>query len=147
MKTFTLHILLVVATLIFIAPNESLAQGEKKKEATLWMAEDIKWEPIPGGTSGALSAKLWGDPNSGAYGGLTKFPAGFNAPLHYHSNDMKLVVIKGAYIFDGKAYGPGSYLFIPGGQQHESGGAPDSETIFFLEQTGKFDLQPVEPQK
>lgn len=147
MKTFTLHILLIFATLIFLSPNGVIAQNDNKKEAVLWMAKDIKWEAIPGGTSGAMAAKLWGDETTGAYGGFTKFPAGFKAPLHNHSYDMKIVVVKGAYIFNGKKYGPGSYLFIPGGQNHESGGAKDSETIFFSEQPGSFDLKPAEPSK
>ena len=33
-----------------------------------------------------------------------------------------MVVIKGAYTYKRKKYGPGSYLFIPGGDKHESGG-------------------------
>jgi quercetin dioxygenase-like cupin family protein len=140
MKKINLHMLLIFAALLFITSNELFAQ---KKDPVLLTAEDIKWEPIPGGTTGAMSAKLWGDETKGAYGGLTKFPAGFKAPLHNHTNDMKIVIIKGAYIYNGKKYGTGSYLFIPGGQNHESGGAEDSETIFFSEQPGPFDLKPV----
>jgi quercetin dioxygenase-like cupin family protein len=143
MKKFTLHILLINAALIFMIPNQTFAQKDSKKELVAWAAEDIKWEPIPNAPNGAMTARLWGNETTGAYGGLTKFPPGFKAPLHYHTNDMKVVIIKGAYIFNGKNYGPGSYLFIPGGQKHESGGAVDSETIFFSEQPGKFDLQPV----
>jgi hypothetical protein len=60
---------------------------------------------------------------------------------------MKMVVVKGGYTYKGKKYGPGSYLFIPGGDMHESGGVADSETIFFIEQPGKFDLVPAEPSK
>jgi quercetin dioxygenase-like cupin family protein len=147
MKTLTLNILLILASLIFIIPNRSFAQEGKKKELIAWTAEDIKWEPIPNAPAGAMSAKLWGDETKGAYGGLTKFPPGFKAPLHYHTNDMKIVIIKGAYIFNGKEYGPGSYLFIPGKLKHESAGSADSETIFFSEQPGKFDLVPMEPSK
>jgi quercetin dioxygenase-like cupin family protein len=58
-----------------------------------------------------------------------------------------MVVLKGAYTYKGKKYGPGSYLFIPGGEKHESGGVDESESIFFIEQPGMFDLKPVEPPK
>jgi quercetin dioxygenase-like cupin family protein len=92
-----------------------------------------------------MSVKLWGDNTKGAYGGFTKFPAGFKAPLHYHTDATKIVVIKGAYTFNGKKYGPGSYVYVPAGVKHESGGVEDSESIFFIEQSGKFDLNLVEP--
>ena len=145
MKRLSLYIVPVLVGLIFFGTTEASAQKKMKKEAVLWAAEDIKWEQLQGGPPGVMSAMLWGDPN-GAHGGFTKFPAGFKAPLHYHTNDMKVVVIKGAYTYKGKQYGPGSYLFIPGGDKHVSGGVDDSETIFLIEQPGKFDLVPVELQ-
>ncbi len=145
MKTFSSYIALVLAGLIFFGATEASAQKRMKK--VLWAAEDIKWEAMQGGPPGVMTAMLWGDQTKGAYGGLTKFPAGFKAPLHYHTNDMKVVVIKGAYTYNGKKYGPGSYLTIPGGDKHVSGGVDDSETIFLLEQPGKFDLKPIEPPK
>ncbi len=147
MKKLSLNIVLVFAGLIFIGTTEASAQKKMKKEAVLWTAEDIKWEQLKGGPPGVMAAMLWGDNTKGAYGGFTKFPAGFKAPLHYHTNDMKIVVIKGAYTYKGKKYGPGSYVFIPGGDKHESGGVDNSETIFFIQQSGKFDLIPVEPPK
>ena len=142
MKTLSLYITLVLAGLVFIGTTE--ASPSKKMKKVLWASEDIKWEAMEGGAPGVMSALLWGDPN-GHHGGLTKFPAGFKAPLHYHTNDTKIIVIKGAYTYEGKQYGPGSYLLIPGGDKHESGGVEGSETIFFLEQPGKFDLNMVEP--
>ena len=145
MKRLSLYIVLVLLGLIFIGATETSAQKKMKKEAVLWTAEDLKWEALGAGAPGVMSATLWGDQTKGAYGGLTKFPAGFKAPLHYHTNDIKMVVIKGAYTYNGKKYGPGSYLSIPGGDKHESGGVEDSETVFLLEQPGKFDLNPVEP--
>jgi quercetin dioxygenase-like cupin family protein len=38
-----------------------------------------------------------------------------------------------------------SYVYVPAGVKHESGGVEDSETIFFIEQSGKFDIVPVNP--
>lgn len=144
MKRLSLHIVLVLVGLIFFGATEASAQKKMKKEAVLWAAEDLKWEPLGAGVPGVMSVMLWGDNTKGAYGGLTKFPAGFKAPLHYHTNATKIVVIKGAYTYNGKKYGPGSYVFVPGGVKHESGGVEDSESIFFIEQSGKFDLKPVE---
>jgi quercetin dioxygenase-like cupin family protein len=147
MKRFSSYIVLVLMGLMLIGATEASAQKKTKKEAVLWAAEDIKWEALQGGPPGVMSVALWGDQTKGAYAGLTKFPAGLKTPLHYHTNDIKMVVIKGAYTYKGKQYGPGSYLFIPGGDKHESGGVDDSETIFFIEQPGTFDLKLVESTK
>ena len=145
MKRFTLYTAMVLVGFMVCLPSNGFAGKKMKKEAVLWAADDIKWEPMQGGPPGVMTVNLWGDQTKGAYGAMTKFPAGFKAPLHYHTNDIKMVVIKGGYTYKGKKYGPGSYLFIPGGDKHESGGVADSETIFFIEQPGAFDLKPVEP--
>ena len=144
MKKLSLFITLVLVGLMFIGGTQASAQKKSKKDPILMAAEDLKWEQLAGAPPGIMSVLLKGNPNKGEYDGLTKFPAGFKAPLHHHTYRMEIVVIKGAYIYKGKKYGPGSYLSIPGGDMHESGGAEDSETIFFIEQPGKFDLIPAE---
>lgn len=146
MKRVSFYIVLSLAGIILIGSLNVSAQQNMKKKVML-SAEDIKWEHLQGGPPDVMSANLWGNSTKGAYGGFTKFPAGLKAPLHYHTNDMKIVVIKGAYTYKGKEYGPGSYLFIPGGDKHESGGIADAETIFFTEQPGKFDVKPVVSMK
>jgi quercetin dioxygenase-like cupin family protein len=147
MKRLSLCIALVLVGLIFFGTTEASAQKKMAKGEVLWTAEDLKWVPLDPTAPGVMSVMLWGDNTKGAYAGLTKFPAGFKAPLHFHTNATKIVVIKGAYTYNGKKYGPGSYLYVPGGLKHESGGVEDSESMFFIEQSGKFDLKPVEPPK
>jgi quercetin dioxygenase-like cupin family protein len=98
---------------------------------------------------GASSAAVWGDPDAGAHASFTKFVAKFEAPLHTHTNDLRIVVVKGAYVYKPEAgdeirVNPGQYLFIPGGVRHRTGSDADGETIFYLESDGKFDLNPVE---
>jgi quercetin dioxygenase-like cupin family protein len=145
MKKISLYIIPVLVGLILLGASVTSAQEKMMKEAVLWAAEDLKWESLAGAPPGVMSVILWGDTTGGAYGGFTKFPAGLKAPLHYHTYETKIVVIKGAYTYKGNKYGPGSYLSIPGGDRHESGGVEDSETIFLIQQPGKFDLVPVEP--
>ena len=147
MKRFSIFIAMVLVGLIFLGITETSAQKKTNKEAVLWAAEDIKWEPLQGGPPGVMTVTLWGDQTKGAYGGMNKFPAGFKAPLHYHTYATKIVVIKGAYTLNGKKYGPGSYVYVPAGVKHESGGVDDSETIFFIEQPGTFDSKLVESTK
>ena len=147
MKRNSLCVAMLALGLISFGATIASAQGKTEKPAVLWAAEDLKWVPLSPGAPGVMSVLLWGDNTKGAYGGLTKFPAGFKAPLHSHTYATKIVVIKGAYTYNGKKYGPGSYVFVPGGVKHESGGVTDSESIFFIEQDGKFDLNPVDQSK
>jgi quercetin dioxygenase-like cupin family protein len=142
LKSFPFFIVLVLMGLMIAGTMDATAQ--KKMDKVTWSADDIKWVPEPAAPPGVMTALLWGDPN-GAHGGFTKFPAGFKAPLHYHTYSTKIIVIKGGYTYNGKTYGPGSYLFIPGGDKHESGGVEGSETIFLLEQPGKFDVKIINP--
>lgn len=144
MKRLSMYIAFVLVGLIFFAATEASAQKKMNKGEVLLAADDLKWEPLADAPPGVMSVKLWGENTNGAYGGLTKFPAGFKAPLHFHTNTTKIVVIKGAYTYNGKKYGPGSYVSVPGGLKHESGGVAESESIFFIEQSGKFDLNMVE---
>jgi hypothetical protein len=111
---------------------------------------DLKWGDLnPTGAPGVKIADVWGDHTKSGFGAFLRFPAGFLAPLHTHTNAIKLVVISGTYIQtpEGKAehrMGPGSYVFQPGGTyKHISACDKASECLLFIQSTGKFDLKPV----
>ena len=136
-------------------PGEGKPKGAAKAEAPVFMpAADLKWSDLdPKGAPGVKIADLWGDHTKGAYGALTKFPAGFVAPLHTHTHAMKIVTISGTFIStpEGKPevrLGPGSYLMQPGGNyKHTTACDKASECLFFITSMGKFDLKPVEAAK
>lgn len=113
-------------------------------------AADLKWTDLdPAGAPGVKIADVWGDHTKGPFGAFFKFPAGFSAPLHTHTNTMKMVVISGTFIQDpeGKPevrLGPGSYLIQPGGSyRHTTACDKASDCLFFAEGSGKFDLIPA----
>ena len=152
MKRLSLYIIPVVVGLIFFGTIEASAQKKMKKTAVLWAAEDIKWDSLKGSPpgSGVMGAVLWGSLEKGPFGAFVKFPPGYKMPLHYHSSAFKAVVIKGAYIYtpeggEEKRLGPGSYFSYPAKDRHMTSSAEDSESIIFVESSGKFDLMPVEP--
>ena len=94
---------------------------------------------------GASANVLWGDLDKGPYGAFTKFTPGANFPLHTHTSDIRIVVLKGAYVYrpeNGKeqVVAAGHYIFIPGGNRHSSGGEAKEGALFYQESTGKFDL-------
>jgi quercetin dioxygenase-like cupin family protein len=96
---------------------------------------------------GVSMEAVWGDAEKGAHGTFTKFDPGYDAGMHTHTNDVSIVVIKGAYLYKDEAgekrVGPGDYLFVPGGHKHWSGGDKTEGTVFYEEGSGKFDLVPA----
>jgi len=114
-------------------------------------AADLKWSDLdPNGAPGVKVADLWGDHTKGPFGAFFKLPAGFVAPLHTHTANMKLVIVSGTYIQapDGKPemrLGAGSYLFQPGGNyRHTTSCDKAADCVFFVDGDGAFDLKPVQ---
>ncbi len=116
----------------------------KKDELIFVSADRAEFKEVLPGASTAL---LWGDDQTGPFGAFTRFEPGCDVGMHSHTNDMRVVVIKGAYLYKDsrgeKRIGAGDFLFIPGGMPHWSGGDPKEGALFYNESSGKFDLVPV----
>ncbi len=82
MKRFSIYFAMVLVGLIFLGITYASAQKKMDKEV-LWAAEDIKWEQLKGGPPGVMAVTLWGNQTKGAYGGMTKFPAGFKCTASF----------------------------------------------------------------
>jgi quercetin dioxygenase-like cupin family protein len=97
--------------------------------------------------SGVSMQALVGDMDDGPHATFTKFDPGYDAGMHTHTNDVSLVVIKGAYLYKDdageKRVGPGEYLFVPGGYKHWSGGDKTEGALFYQHASGKFDRIPA----
>ncbi len=93
------------------------------------------------------TAPIWGDAGTGAHGTFTKFKPGYDAGMHTHSNDVWIVVVKGAYLYKDengeKRVAAGDFLRVPGGHKHWSGGDKKEGALFYEEGSGKFDFNPV----
>jgi mannose-6-phosphate isomerase-like protein (cupin superfamily) len=96
---------------------------------------------------GVSMAPIWGDSQQGAHATFTTFVPGYDAGTHTHTNDVWIVGIKGAYLYKDdageKRVGPGTFLRVPGGKKHWSGGDPKEGAVFYEESSGKFDLIPA----
>ena len=139
-------------TLAFMAlfALAATVSAQASKPPVFMPAADLKWAPLdPAGAPGVMTVDMWGDHTKGAFGGFTKFPAGFQTPVHTHTNEFKIVVVSGTFLQtpEGKPVvrlGPGSYLVQPGGAyRHTTGCDKASECVVFIESEGKFDLMPV----
>ena len=134
-------------------PMKAKSKGSASKLVAIPSA-DMKWMDLdPKGAPGVKVADVWGDHTKGAYGAFIKFPAGWAAPLHTHTSDLKIVVVSGTFVQapEGKPefrLGPGSYEMQPGGNyKHTTGCDKASECVIFSQSAGKFDFKPVETAK
>ncbi|MGH8196232.1 MAG: DUF4437 domain-containing protein [Woeseiaceae bacterium] len=146
----------LVAVLCFVFAGAILVHDANSAEETGAASPipvptaELRWIDLdPTGAPGVKIANLWGDHRNGPFGAFFRLPAGFSAPLHSHTHDMKLVIVSGTYLQrpDGKPefrLGPGSYLMQPGGSYwHTTSCDPASECLFFVESEGAFDLRPA----
>lgn len=136
-----------VGALIIVA-TAGVVQAQKAstgKNVTYVAAEKAAFKPSQ--MAGVAMATLWGDPDKGAHATFTKFDPGFDAGMHTHTNDVWIVVIKGAYLYKDEAgekrVGPGDFLRVPGGHKHWSGGDKTEGALFYEEASGKFDSIPA----
>ena len=138
----------------FVVAAAMLGQQGDESKVVFMPSSDLKWMDLdPTGAPGVKIVDVWGDHTKSGYGSFLKFPAGFLAPVHTHTNAIKIVVLSGTYTQtpEGKSemrMGPGSYVFQPGGSyKHTTGCDKASECLIFIESTGKFDLKMVEAAK
>jgi len=138
----------VAALLVVASLTAARAQKESSKDHVTYVSASkatFKENQRAGG--GVSTAVLYGDPDKGPHATLTKFKPGYDAGMHYHTNDVRIVVIKGAYLYkdeDGeKRVGPGDFLMVPGGHKHWSGGDKTEGALFYQDSADKFDLVPV----
>ena len=143
----------------FALPMAASAQGAAKIAAkpaanpaesrlVVMPAGEMKWIDLGPSAPGVKVADLWGNRTKGAFGALFKLPAGFAAPLHTHTYDMKVVIMSGTYIQGPERkpefrLGPGSYFFQPGGNyRHTTTCDKAADCVFLVESKGPFDFKP-----
>ena len=134
-----------VAALTIVAALLGAAQAQKNKQVIYVSSAQATYKTSPMG--GVSMQVLRGDPDKGPHATFTKFDPGYDAGMHTHTNDVSLVVIKGAYLYKDEAgekrVGPGEFLLVPGGHKHWSGGDKTEGALFYEEASGKFDSIPA----
>jgi len=88
---------LAVGTSIIVAGLIGAVQAQKAKQVVYVSSAKAEYKTSP--TAGVSMQVLAGDPDQGPHATFTKFNPGYDAGMHTHSNDVSLVVIKGAYLY------------------------------------------------
>jgi quercetin dioxygenase-like cupin family protein len=128
----------------------ALADAAKPAAAVMMAAGDLKWVDVPGFP--VKTAVAWGDPAKGAHGAYHKFPAGFDAPLHHHTTDHRVVVLSGTLTLTpegqaAKTLGPGSYFAFTGMKKHGTKCEAGAECVLFADCDGAWDIIVAEAKK
>jgi mannose-6-phosphate isomerase-like protein (cupin superfamily) len=141
MKRSTLIVGMAAALAMAWSTGRVQAQQGQASKVVFASPDEARFTEMGKGTS---MAPIWGDANMGAHATFTKFEPGFDAGMHTHTNDVWIVVIKGAYLYKDdsgeKRVGPGDFLRVPGGHKHWSGGDKKDGALLYEESSGKFDL-------
>jgi quercetin dioxygenase-like cupin family protein len=134
-----------VAAFAFAAALVGVVQAQKVNQVIYLSSAKGTYRQSP--MSGVSMQTLVGDMDTGPHATFTKFAPGYDAGMHTHTNDVSIVVIKGAYLYKDdageKRVGPGEYLFVPGGHKHWSGGDKTEGALFYEQGSGKFDTIPA----
>lgn len=81
------------AFMALTVPASALADADPMPVANPAMFHWKAKEALPPGAFGAV---VHGDPAKGDYDFFGRFPDNFTVPLHYHTNDCSVVMVKGA---------------------------------------------------
>ena len=142
--------LLMVAVVVGMVGAWSIGrlQGQAQGDKVIFVdSSKANYSPMQGRDASVTTTPVWGDANAGAHGTFSKFVAGYDAGMHTHTNDVWIVVVKGAYLYKDEAgekrVGPGDFLRVPGGHKHWSGGDKKEGAVFYEESSGKFDFVPA----
>lgn len=146
----------VAATFLFVASAAFAADkpAEKAKpaakagggaKAVIVPVEEMKWVDPPNSPPGVKMAVAWGNPEKGPHGAFHKLPAGFDAPLHFHTANHKVVVVSGTLILtpEGgteKKLGPGSYFSFSGKKKHTTKCDAGADCVIFSDTAGPWDV-------
>jgi len=151
MKRISL-ITIVLTVFSFTAAAKDAAKDTMKMNAAkatanavFMEAKDIKWEAVAE-FPGLSMAVVEGDATKGAHHSFMKFDAGFTAPMHHHTPNTFVTVIKGDFVLtvDGVEHrlSPGSFFSFKKKQPHATMCAAGSECIIFVDARGKWDTVP-----
>lgn len=132
------------------APGADETQVSKQHKPVLLHTGQMHWSDDPEIRGGSV-ALLWGDPKTGSYGSLNQWPAGTIVPLHTHTYESRGIVLSGVLILSIRGIptelGPGSYAYVPGGQEHVTACMKGVDCLFFVEQPGKADIQYIKTKE
>jgi quercetin dioxygenase-like cupin family protein len=134
------------STLVAAAACLALVPGAFAADNAVFApAGELKWNDVPD-SKGVQLAVVQGDPAKGASHFFIKFAPGFSAPVHHHSADHFVTVVKGTLVLavDGKEQKlpAGSYFAFSKKKPHATRCEAGAECVLAVDARGKWDVVP-----
>src|SRR5437870_4863969 len=101
--------------------GKPMALSAAQDSLVLLASGDISWKPTA--RPNVMRAALWGDRATGPFGEFDRYEAAFQLPLHFHTNQLRGLIIAGTWVLEVRGQAPrelpaGSYFSVPGKTQH-----------------------------
>lgn len=132
----------LAAIAVMLAAAASPAASQQPVRATFVPAAQLTW--VNAGPPGVQTAAVRGDMQRGASHFYLKYPAGFAAPLHFHSPDHFATTIAGQLVLiaDGKEHAlpPGSHFAFTGKARHAARCEGAQDCVMFVDARGAWDV-------
>ncbi len=130
-------------------PGEQVMTTPPTSHTTRPLDEQHWFAVDPNNPDSPTMAVLWGDPMSGPFGALLKVPAGFESPMHRHSNDERVVVLTGRSVHwtdsesreDAPVMAAGDFMTMSASTNHVSAATDDEDCLEFITMDGPFDFE------
>lgn len=105
-------------------------------------ANAMEWTERPNEAAGRslYSKRLFEDPETGVKVNITKYPAGFINPNHFHHCAHGMFVLSGILHTSEGDFGPGEFVWFPEGKAMWHGATPDQDVQVIFVTNKKFDI-------
>lgn len=141
---------LAISSLFFVLFCVSFSFGQSNKNDMIAKnISQLEWHPKPALPPGAESAVVYGDPTKGHFDFYGKFPAKYTVPMHWHSNDCNVIIIKGSMIIKRDntpdiTVEQGGFFTLPAKMKYVA--YTPKECIFLVHGEEPFDITYVNPK-
>jgi len=112
----------VLASCLAAAAASLIAMVTIAAPFTVVNYSELNWVPKDALPHGAVGATVRGDPRVGPYAFLGRFPEKFTVPMHWHTNDVAVLMTEGSMTIrtanETKRIDQGGYFFLPGSMRY-----------------------------
>jgi hypothetical protein len=155
MRFVTMAFTLFLCGALTHAQNSAPAGGAALERGAQWVTlnpADFHWkikDTLPQKPSPAHAAVVWGDPPKGAYAFFGKFPAAFTVPMHWHTNEVLVVMTKNSMVVTPEGGQPrvineGGFFSLPAKMKYIA--HCDQKCVFLAWGNQAFDISYEDPK-
>ncbi len=147
-RAFEVAVLGLVSGIALTFAFDAAGQTDHSK---VMIPDQLTYQAMEGLPACMTSATIQGDPAAGAATLVLKFAPGCNIPMHWHSANEQIVLIKGNGMaqMKGETSQPVSvseYRMLPAKEPHRFACGAGDECLLYLFTDGKFDIHWVDAQ-